>query len=227
MTTSSTPPGVVEITIDGAAIRVPAGTTVFDAARMNGVSIPALCHLQNETPVGVCRLCVVDTGARVLTAACVRPVEAGLKVITGSEKVLAARKALLELMMADHPSPCARQKNSGDCELETLAAAAGVSEPRYARRTVSRGHDDSSLSIAVGHDACILCDRCIRGCNEVRGNMVLGRMGKGSAAGIAFDNNMPMGDSSCVSCGECMVSCPTGALTNKFVVGTALGSGNE
>jgi CRP-like cAMP-binding protein/Fe-S-cluster-containing dehydrogenase component len=225
MSTTTTPAGMIELTIDGAPVRVPEGTTVFDAARMQGISVPTLCHLQNETPVGVCRLCVVDTGARVLTAACVRPVEAGLKVITGSEKVLAARKTILELMMADHPSPCARQKNSGDCELETLAAAAGVSEPRYARRTVSRGHDDSSLSIAVDHDACILCDRCIRGCDEVRNNFVLGRMGKGYAADIAFDLNSPMGDSTCISCGECMVSCPTGALTNKSVVGTAISTG--
>ena len=130
MTTSSTPPGLVDITIDGAAVRVPSGTTVFDAARMNGVSIPTLCHLQNETPVGVCRLCLVDTGARVLAASCVRPVEPGMKVLTNSDKVLSARKTLLELLMADHPSPCARQTNSGDCELETLAQAAGIKEPR-------------------------------------------------------------------------------------------------
>jgi CRP-like cAMP-binding protein/Fe-S-cluster-containing dehydrogenase component len=225
MSDGNTLAGIIELTIDGAGVRVPAGTTVFDAARMQGISIPTLCHLQNETPVGVCRLCVVDTGARVLTAACVRPVEPGLKVVTNSDKVIAARKTLLELMMADHPSPCARQKNSGDCELETLAAAAGVSEPRYARRTVSRGHDDSSLSIAVDHDACILCDRCIRGCDEVRNNFVLGRMGKGYAADIAFDLNSPMGDSTCISCGECMVSCPTGALTNKNVAGTAISTG--
>src|SRR5438552_10357337 len=145
-----------------------------------------------------------------------------MKVSTNTEKVLSARKTLLELLMADHPSPCTRQKNSGDCELETLATAAGVKEPRFARRTVSRGQDDSSLSIAVDHDACILCDRCIRGCDEVRSNFVLGRMGKGYAAGIAFDLNSPMGDSTCVSCGECMVSCPTGALTNKSVLGTAI-----
>src|SRR5215471_12571002 len=164
MSTTAVPLGLVELTIDGRPVRVPTGTTVFDAARMQGITIPTLCHLQNETPVGVCRLCVVETGARVLSAACVRPVEPGLKVVTNSEKVLAARKTLLELLMADHPSPCTRQKHSGDCELETLAAAAGISEPRFARRTVSRGQDDSSLSIAVDHDACILCDRCIRGC---------------------------------------------------------------
>ena len=106
---------MVDITIDGRAVRVPEGTTVFDAARLLGIAIPTLCHLENETPVGVCRLCVVDTGARVLAASCVRPVEPGLKVTTNSDKVQAARRTLLELLMADHPAPCARQKNSGDC----------------------------------------------------------------------------------------------------------------
>src|SRR5256885_9737560 len=143
MSSIPTPAALIDLTIDGAAVRVPAGTTVFDAARMQGISIPTLCHLQNQTPVGVCRLCVVDTGARVLTASCVRPVEPGLNVVTNSEKVLGARKTLLELMMADHPSPCTRQLNSGDCELETLAAAAGGSDPGFAGRTVSRGPDDS------------------------------------------------------------------------------------
>jgi CRP-like cAMP-binding protein/Fe-S-cluster-containing dehydrogenase component len=217
----------VELTIDGKSVQVPAGTTVYDAARLHGIAIPTLCHLQNQTPVGVCRLCVVDTGARVLSAACVRPVEPGMKVSTNSEKVLAARKTLLELLMADHPSPCARQEHSGDCELETLAKAAGVGTPRFARRTISRGEDDSSLAIAVDHDACILCDRCIRGCDEIKNNFVLGRMGKGYSAGIAFDLNSPMGDSTCISCGECMVSCPTGALTNKGVAGTTIAAGRD
>ena len=179
MSTSITNAGFVELTIDGKLVQVPAGTTVYDAARVHGIAIPTLCHLQNQTPVGVCRLCVVDTGARVLSAACVRPVEPGMKVSTNSEKVLAARRTLLELLMADHPSPCARQEHSGDCELETLAKAAGVGTPRFARRTISRGEDDSSLAIAVDHDACILCDRCIRGCDEIKNNFVLGRMGKG------------------------------------------------
>ena len=215
----------MEITIDGRTVLVPAGTSVFDAARMNGVAIPTLCHLQNETPVGVCRLCVVDTGARVLAASCVRPVEPGMKVVTNSEKVLNARKTVLELLMADHPSPCARQTNTGDCELETLAKAAGITQVRFAKRLTLRGLDDSSLAIAVDHDACILCDRCIRGCDEIKSNFVMGRMGKGYAAGIAFDLNAPMGESTCISCGECMVSCPTGALTNKTVAGTAIAAG--
>ncbi len=224
---SVTNKALVELTIDGRAVCVPEGTTVYDAARLNGIAIPTLCHLQSQTPVGVCRLCVVDTGARVLSASCVRPVEAGMKVSTSSEKVLAARKTLLELLMVDHVSPCARQQHTGDCELETLAKQAGVGTSRFARRTTSRGTDDSSLAIAVDHDACILCDRCIRGCDEIKNNFVLGRMGKGYSAGIAFDLNTPMGDSTCISCGECMVSCPTGALTNKSVAGTSITSGAD
>ncbi len=216
---------LVELTIDGQAVQVPAGTTIYDAARLNGITIPTLCHLQNQTPVGVCRLCVVDTGARVLSASCVRPVEPGMRVSTNSQKVLAARKTLMELLMADHASPCARQQHSGDCELETLAKQAGLGTPRFTRRTITRGADHSSLAIAVDHDACILCDRCIRGCDEIKNNFVLGRMGKGYYAGIAFDLNAPMGDSTCISCGECMVSCPTGALTNKGVAGTAIVAG--
>jgi len=216
---------LIELTIDGRRVAVPAGTTVFDAARLNGVPIPTLCHQQNETPVGVCRVCVVDVGARVLTASCIRPVESGMVVSTASEKVERARRILVELLMSDHPSPCARQLHSGDCELETLAKRHNISQPRFSRRSTSRGKDASSPSIAVDFDACILCDRCIRGCSEIRENFVLGRMGKGSLAGIAFDDNAPMGDSSCVSCGECMVSCPTGALTNKGVAQTALGAG--
>jgi CRP-like cAMP-binding protein/Fe-S-cluster-containing dehydrogenase component len=224
---SVTNTALVELTIDERAVRVPEGTTVYDAARLNGIAIPTLCHLQSQTPVGVCRLCVVDTGARVLSASCVRQVEAGMKVSTGSENVLAARKTLLELLMTDHVSPCARQEHSGDCELEILAKQAGVGAPRFARRTASRGTDDSSLAIAVDHDACILCDRCIRGCDEIKNNFVLGRMGKGYSAGIAFDLNAPMGDSTCISCGECMVSCPTGALTNKSVAGTLIAAGGD
>src|SRR5881392_660368 len=178
MTTATTPLGCVDISLDGQPVRIPAGTSVFDAARVNGINIPTLCHLQNQTPVGVCRLCVVDTGARVLAASCVRPVEPGMKVVTNSEKVVNARKTLLELLMSDHPWPCARQEKSGDCELEALAKAAGIAQPRYAKRSTPRGHDESSIAIAVDHEACILCDRCVRGCDDIRHNWVLARRGK-------------------------------------------------
>src|ERR1700719_2663494 len=118
----------IQLTIDGLPVRVAAGTTVFDAARMQGIAIPTLCHQQNETPVGVCRVCVVDVGGRVLAASCVRPAESGMVVSTSSDKVQQARRTLVELLMSDHPSPCARQQNTGDCELEILAKTTGISK---------------------------------------------------------------------------------------------------
>jgi CRP-like cAMP-binding protein/Fe-S-cluster-containing hydrogenase component 2 len=168
---------MIAINIDGRDVSVPKGTTIFDAARLNG-----------------------------------------MKVKTDAPGVVAARTTLVEMLMSDHPTPCARQEHSGDCELETMAKAAGVSQPRFARRLSPRGRDDSSLSIAVDHEACILCDRCIRGCDDIKKNMVIGRSGRGYTAHVGFDLDLPMGSSTCVSCGECMVSCPTGALTNKRVV---------
>ncbi len=222
---SSNSTASIQLTIDGTPVSVPAGTTIFDAARLNGIPIPTLCHQQNENPVGVCRVCVVDIGQRVYAASCIRQAEAGMTVKTSTEPVLAARHTLVELLMSEHPSPCARQQHSGDCELEQLAAAAGIEQSRFPQRAAPRGKDDSSAVIAVDHEACILCDRCIRGCDDIRDNWVLARRGKGYQAGISFDNNLPMGESSCVSCGECMVSCPTGALTTKRVVGTVLGRG--
>ena len=223
---STKPTSGVQLTIDGQSVTVPAGTTIFDAARMQGISIPTLCHQQNETPVGVCRVCVVDVGQRVYAASCIRQCEPGMTVKTATEGVQAARHMLVELLMSDHPAPCTRQQHSGDCELEALAEQAGIKTSRFPKRATPRGKDDSSAVIAVDHEACILCDRCIRGCDDIRHNWVLARRGKGYQAGISFDNNLPMGESSCVSCGECMVSCPTGALTNKRVVGTELGTGD-
>lgn len=216
---------LVELTIDDRPVLVPAGTTIFDAARTFNVPIPTLCHQQNETPVGVCRMCVVDIGQRVYAASCVRQVENGMKVKTASDDIKSVRRTLLELLLADHPSPCVRQKTTGDCELERLGAEAGIVSSRFPPRPTPRGRDESSASIAIDFEACILCDRCIRGCNEVRHNFVLARRGKGYQAGISFDDNLPMGESSCVSCGECMVSCPTGALTNRKVLSTELGAG--
>ena len=174
----------ITLTIDGNQVTVPAGTTVFDAARMQGITIPTLCHQQNETPVGVCRVCVVDVGGRVLAASCVRPAEDKMVVSTNSDKVKRSRRTLIELLMSDHPSPCARQRQSNDCELETLARLEGITQPRFPRRLSPRGQDNSSLVIAVDHEACILCDRCIRGCDEIRQNNVLGRRGKGFMHGL-------------------------------------------
>ncbi|HEX9871563.1 MAG TPA: molybdopterin-dependent oxidoreductase, partial [Candidatus Tectomicrobia bacterium] len=170
----------------------------------------------NLSPVAVCRVCAVEVeGARVLAAACIRQVESGMKVRTTSDRVERSRRMLVELLMADHPTPCARQQQLGTCELEGLASRYGLEQPRFAGRAATNGLDFSSPVIAVDHNACILCDRCIRACDDIQVNEVIGRNGKGFLARIGFDMDQPMGQSTCVSCGECMAYCPTGALTDK------------
>jgi CRP-like cAMP-binding protein/Fe-S-cluster-containing hydrogenase component 2 len=141
-----------------------------------------------------------------------------MEVQTSTDRVLRARRTVYEMLLADHPTPCLRQQTTRDCELETQAARAGVGAPRFAPPTTAPPADDSSPIIRVELSACILCDRCIRGCSEIRHNFVIGRTGKGATTSIGFDDGAPMGRSTCVGCGECMVSCPTGALTNKHVV---------
>ncbi|MGH7392139.1 MAG: cyclic nucleotide-binding domain-containing protein, partial [Candidatus Rokuibacteriota bacterium] len=223
------PGATVTVTIDGRPAEVAPGTTVFDAARGLGIEIPTLCHAQHQTPVGVCRVCTVEVGknARVLAASCVRAVEPGMEVQTASERVRQVRRTLYEMLLADHAAPCLRQAATGDCELETLASRAGLRGSRFAAQPSERPVDDSSPIIKVDPAACILCDRCIRACSEVKENFVIGRTGKGAHAAIAFDVDTPMGQSTCVGCGECMVSCPTGALTNKRVLDVKLPEGDQ
>src|ERR671921_2219077 len=212
----------VSVTIDGHQVSVPEDTTIFDAARQVGVDIPVLCHNERYDPVGVCRMCVVDTGGRVFAAACVRPCEDGMEVKTATEEVERSRAVLTELLMSDQPPRAEDPKDTKtrDNLLLDLADGFGV-----ARETTElpcgsgRGTDGSNPVIDVDHDACILCDRCVRACDDIQGNDVIGRSGKGYSTRIAFDLNDPMGSSSCVTCGECVQACPTGALTNKPIRG--------
>lgn len=213
----------VNVTIDGREIAVPAGTTIWEAARANGIEIPVLCHQPRLQPVGVCRMCVVDVGGRVLAASCVRPCEEGMKVQTQSERVEKHRRMLTALLLAEHPVPCERERTTADCELEALGRRYDLLADKpslFIARSSSfnirhRPKDISSPVIAVDHQACILCDRCIRACDDIQSNEVIGRTGKGHSARIGFDLDVPMGSSTCVSCGECAAACPTGALTNK------------
>ena len=212
----------ISLTIDGKTLRVAPGTTLFDAAREAGIEIPVLCHSPRMEPVGVCRLCVVDVGERVMAAACVRRCEEGMKAVTNSDAIINHRKILTALLLSDYPEESAREATTGDDELLALARTLGVKEIPYpdgAGDGSPRGSDLSSPVIAVDHQACILCDRCIRACDDLQHNDVIGRSGKGHATRIAFDLNNPMGKSTCVACGECMACCPTGALTNKSVKG--------
>jgi len=234
----------ISLTIDGHDVKVPRGTTIWDAARATGIEIPVLCHEPRLKPVGVCRVCLVDVGEKRLTASCIRQAEEGMEVKTSSETIDACRKGLVELLLTDYPLDAGDDDDKTERdELRTLAAQYGVSwpdgtvagnggpgghadprvdDPAGHDRTVSvsgipagngRPIDQSSHVIRVDHQACILCDRCIRACDDVQVNNVIGRTGKGYGTRIGFDLDDPMGASTCVSCGECEKACPTGALT--------------
>ena len=217
--------GCVKLRIDDVDVEAREGQTIFEAASDAGIEIPVLCHSPGLEPVGVCRMCVVDVGERVKAAACVRQCRPGMEVRTRGEDLDRYRGMLTELMMSDQPLPAEldrRERSLRDNELMEHARSHAVLEPRFpsatrdtARSDGPRGIDDSSKVIHVDHQACILCDRCIRACDDVQNNEVIGRSGKGYATRIAFDLDQPMGDSTCVSCGECAAACPTGALVDK------------
>src|SRR5262245_35297202 len=214
---SSIMSAAVRLTIDGQGVTVSAGTTIWDAARQLGIAIPALCHSPRLRPVGVCRMCVVDVGGRVLAASCVRPCEESMNVQTGGERVDKHRRMLTALLLSEHPVPCEKEKTTGDCELEALARRYGLTHGFPSAGLNGKRKDVSSPVIAVDHQACILCDRCIRACDEIQSNEVIGRTGKGYEAKISFDLDNPMGESTCVECGECAAACPTGALVHKKI----------
>jgi formate dehydrogenase major subunit len=217
MAVTTTETRTVTLTIDGREATVPAGTTVWEAARELGIDIPVLCHDPRYDPVGVCRLCVVDVGARVLGAACVRLCEEGLEVKTSTPQIEAQRTMLIRLLMADQPptEQDPKETTTADNELLALARRYGVVRESGLPVQGDRPVDLSNPVIAVHHSACILCDRCVRACDDIQGNDVIGRTGKGYGARIAFDLDDPMGESSCVTCGECVAACPTGAIVNK------------
>ena len=207
----------VTLTIDGREVAVPSGTTIREAARELGIEIPALCAHDRLEPVGVCRLCVVDMGERVLAASCMRECTEGMRIEASSERIEKHRRALTQLLLDEHPTPCVRERSSGDCDLEALGRTYGLLPANSSAATGGQepGHDDSSPVIDVHHEACILCNRCVRACDDLQVNNVITRTGKGHAARIGFDLDRPMGESTCVSCGECVSVCPTGALTSK------------
>ncbi|MBA3590821.1 2Fe-2S iron-sulfur cluster-binding protein, partial [Methylibium sp.] len=209
----------VELTLDGRTVTARADETIWTVAKREGTTIPHLCHNDQFVPAGNCRACMVEVdGERTLAASCCRSVAAGMKVQTESSRAVAARKMVLELLMSD--AGATTDEYTNDSELSRWAKTAGAPAGRLPQRERSYAAPDlSHPAIAVNLDACIQCTRCIRACRDEQGNDVIGLAFRGPQAQITFDALTPLGESSCVACGECVQACPTGALMPAKGVG--------
>ena len=209
----------VTFSLDGEDVTVPEGTTIWEAAHGRGLTIPHLCHkpAPGYRPDGNCRACMVEVeGERTLVASCIRPVAEGMVVKTASERAEKSRKLVAELLVADQPEV----KHDASSHFWDMAAANGVEASRFPAIEETRVPllDDSHVAMRVNLDACIHCNLCVRACREVQVNDVIGFAGRGHDAKIVFDQDDPMGASSCVACGECVQACPTGALMPATVL---------
>jgi len=210
---------MVNITIDNQPISVPEGTTVLDAAKEANAKIPTLCYLHLERSgflnnVASCRICVVEVeGRRNLPPSCATPVTEGMKIITNSKRVLAARRKNLELILSNHPFDCLVCAKSTDCELQKLAWEFGINTQRYHGERSTHAIDKSSGALKRDPEKCIMCRRCEVMCNEVQTVGALTAFGRGFNTVVAPAEMKPLAESPCVYCGQCVSVCPTAALT--------------
>src|SRR5690242_2655072 len=205
----------VEFKLNGRDVVAHGHETIIQAAKRHGVEIPHLCYKEGLRPDGNCRACVVEVkGERVLAASCCRKPAKGMEVITDNERAQRSQKMVLELLLSDMP----KERHTLASELDQWAAKFKVGKPRFEARHQPKA-DLSHHGIAVNLDSCIQCTRCLRACREEQVNDVIGYAFRGEHAKIVFDLDDPMGDSTCVACGECVQACPTGALMPARDVG--------
>jgi formate dehydrogenase major subunit len=214
------------LTVDGASVTVPAGTSVMRAAALAGTSIPKLCATDSLEAFGSCRVCMVEIEGRAgFPASCTTPVTAGMSVRTQSERLSQLRRGVMELYISDHPLDCLTCSANGDCELQDVAGAVGLRDVRYgyegANHLVAE-KDESNPYFSFDPAKCIVCSRCVRACDEVQGTLALTVDGRGFASHIVASQDQDFLSSECVSCGACVQACPTSALIEKEVekVGT-------
>ncbi|GGA05055.1 formate dehydrogenase subunit alpha [Neptunicoccus cionae] len=205
----------IEFTLDGQVVLAAPDETIWEVAKREGTTIPHLCHSGEKgyRSDGNCRACMVEVdGERTLVASCIRKPAEGMVVKSQSARASSARKMVIEMLMADQPAQ--EQAHDKSSHFWDMAALQDVSDSRFPAMEPDRIPllDDSHVAMRVNLDACIQCNLCVRACREVQVNDVIGMAGRGHDSQIVFDMNDPMGDSSCVACGECVQACPTGAL---------------
>src|SRR5471032_2394869 len=221
-----TPPSesiqTVTLQIDGVEVSTLAGTSVMRAAIDAGIQVPKLCATDSLEPFGSCRLCLVEIdGRRGTPASCTTPVEAGMSVRTQSPRLAKLRKGVMELYISDHPLYCLTCSANGDCELQDMAGAVGLREVRYGfegANHLADKKDESNPYFTYDPSKCIVCNRCVRACEETQGTFALTISGRGFESRVSAGMDEAFMDSECVSCGACVSACPTATLQEKTVI---------
>jgi len=207
---------MVNIKINNMPLSVPKGISILEAARMAGIEIPTLCYLKKINEIGACRICMVEVkGARSFVTACVYPVNEGMEIFTNTERVRKSRKMTLELILSTHDRKCLSCVRSGTCELQQLCKEFGVDdEGRFDGANPVHEYDDSAIHMIRDNGKCILCRRCVAAC-QAQHISVIGANARGFDTHIGSAFERPLDSVACVSCGQCIVNCPTGAIYEK------------